>query len=82
MVVLIGCVAGGLIYRFVSIDWPLDSSALRRQIIDSAIAVILPPMIFWFVTDEYGPRLPYTIIGLSVGGSVACGIFVAGTRRS
>ncbi|MCA9140544.1 MAG: hypothetical protein KDB00_27420 [Planctomycetales bacterium] len=80
--ILIGCISGGLVYRSISRAWPHDESVRPRQIIYSAIAVTLPPIILALLAQGEGHSIPFAFIGAVVGVSVACGILVSGTRRA
>ena len=81
LAITFGCIAGGLAFRLTTENGQHDATVRWRQIVYSLVAVVLPTLLCWFATDEYGPRIPYTVIAFSVGASVAIGIFVSGTRR-
>jgi len=80
-VVLLGCILGGLIYRFRSRNWPHDPTIRHRQFLYSAVAVLLPPGVLFLFAGPYGQGPAIAMIGLLVGVSVAFGIFTSGTRR-
>ncbi|KAA5547329.1 hypothetical protein FYK55_00475 [Roseiconus nitratireducens] len=79
--VLVGCIFGGLVYRFRSRDWPHDPSIPRRQLWYSALAVILPPGVLFLLAGPRGQGPGFIVIGLVIGVSVAVGILISGTRR-
>lgn len=78
---LVGCVAGGLLFRSVSQDWPHDPSVRPRQILFSFLALTVLPAALVIAAGIEAHRLPFAVIGLSVGGAVAAGIMISGTRR-
>ncbi|QEF99226.1 hypothetical protein Mal15_32880 [Stieleria maiorica] len=79
--ILVGCVSGGLLYRSVSSGWPVDETVRRRQLIYAFIAAVLPPLVLALTANDEGQAIAYAFIGAVVGGSVACGILVSGTKR-
>ncbi|TWU18555.1 hypothetical protein Poly21_07190 [Allorhodopirellula heiligendammensis] len=81
VVVLTGCILGGLVYRIRSRDWPHDPTIRQKQILYSALAVALPPAVLFLFAGPNGQGPAIVMIGLIVGVSVACGIFISGTRR-
>ena len=81
VVVLTGCILGGLVYRIRSRDWPHDPTIRQKQILYSAPAVVLPPAVLFLFAGHNGQGPAIVMIGLIVGVSVACGIFISGTRR-
>ncbi len=76
-----GCVIGGFIFRIRSHQWPYDPTVRKRQLIYSALAIILPPTALFFLGGPYGQGPAIMMIGAIVGASVAGGIFASGTRR-
>ncbi|TWT80529.1 hypothetical protein CA13_19740 [Planctomycetes bacterium CA13] len=80
-VVLMGCILGGLVYRFRSRNWPHDPTIRDSQYIYSAVAVVLPPGVLFLFAGPHGQGPAIVMIGLIVGVSVALGIFTSGTRR-
>jgi hypothetical protein len=81
LAITVGCIAGGLFFRLIAMNGRHDPTVRWRQIVYSFVAVVLPILLCWLATDEYSPKIAYTVIWLSIGGSVAIGIFVSGTRR-
>ena len=81
VMVPVGCVIGGLIFRIRSHQWPHDPTVRSRQLIYSALAMVLPPTALLFLAGPYGQGPAVIMIGAIVGASVACGIFASGTRR-
>jgi len=77
----IGCVFGGLVFRVRSQSWPHDATVRSRQIIFSMLAAFLPPLCLFVLGRPYGQGPAIPMIGAIVGTSIACGIFVSGTRR-
>ena len=80
-VVLIGCIIGGIVYRFRSRSWPRDPTIFQRQLKYSAIAVLMPPAFLFMLAGPNGQGPAFMLIGLIVGVSIACGIFISGSRR-
>jgi hypothetical protein len=80
-VVLIGCILGGIVYRFRSRNWPHDPTIFQRQLKYSAISVVMPPAVMFMFAGPNGQGPAFMLIGLIVGVSVACGILVSGSRR-
>ncbi len=76
-----GCVIGGFIFRIRSHQWPHDPTVRKRQLIYSALSIILPPTALFFLAGPYGQGPAIMMIGAIVGASVAGGIFASGTRR-
>lgn len=79
--ILMGSVSGGLLYRWVSSDWPHDESVRRQQLIYSVFAALFPTIALAIHGDNNSQVLEYALIGAAIGGSAACGIFVSGTKR-
>ena len=79
--VLVGCIVGGMIYRLRSRNWPHDPTIYKRQVQYSGLAVVLPPAVLFLFAGPNGQGPAIVMIGLIVGVSVACGIFISGTRR-
>jgi hypothetical protein len=79
---IIGCIAGALIYRLRSNQWPIDPTAKKRMLKYSIISILLPTAIMFVLTG--GGRAQgagMVAICLFVGISVAVGIILSGTRR-
>jgi len=81
VLVLLGCVVGGFIFRIRSQHWPHDPTVRYRQFVYSFLAITLPPGALFLLTGPNGQGARVVVIGAIVGVSVACGIFASGTRR-
>ncbi len=79
--VFIGCVIGGLLYRFRSRQWPIDPTARSRQLrYTLAVLTLIPGTIaLFFGIEAQGAAM--VMIGVIAGVAITCGIMVSGTRR-
>ena len=76
----IGCIAGGLVYRYRSSAWPVDPTAFRRMLSWSTALTALPVSLA-FLT---GLRIQwYGIVAIMAAVLIptALGLLLAGTRR-
>lgn len=77
LIVLFGCVVGGMLFRLRSIHWPDDPTARFRQVIYSLLAIALPPAVIYLGAGPGRQEGGFVMIAFVV----ACGIFASGTRR-
>jgi hypothetical protein len=76
-----GTLAGGLLYRARSKDWPVDPRARMRQLMYAAVVIVVIPAGIAPFNGLLGPGLGAMIIGLVVGAYIAVGILASGVRR-
>ena len=80
-----GTIAGGLLYRARSRNWPVDPCARGGQLVFCAVAIILIPAVTGLLAgllagfDESAGGV--MIIGLIVGVCMVAGILTSGVRR-
>ena len=58
-----------------------DTLLLVVGVVSLALAIALPPLCLFFLTRPSSAAPAVMAIGAIVGASVACGIFVSGSRR-
>lgn len=80
-VVLIGCIAGGLIFRLRARNWPQDPIARQWQPLYVALAMVIPPVAIFMYANTTGQGFELLVSGLFVGVSLAVSIYISGTRR-
>lgn len=79
--VTLGSLLGGLIYRYLAKDMPLDPTARKRRYLDAIIvAVLIHILTAMFTGLDNGEKI-WIIQTVLLGVSVAVGILVSGDRR-
>ena len=77
---LVGCISGGLVYRYRSRKWPIDYTVTRRLILlFGALSIVLAS--FVLTTGDQTQGFGIVLIVSAVLSSVAIGFLVAARRR-
>ncbi len=77
----IGSVVGGSLYRAKSNGWPEDPSARLRQVVASFALTLVLPVILVSLAQPAAQRGWIALAGIAIGLAISAGIFVSGTRR-